>query len=515
MKKLLYLLFTIISVLDIQSAFSQKKHEAINEDTSQVNKHKGFSVSGYIQTQYQFADSMGAPARFNGGDFARFSQNRFTIRRGRLKIMHTSTFSEAAFAFDINERGLQVKDVYLTLKEPWINTFSLTSGIFYVPFGYELGYSSALRESPERSRMVQTLFPMERDLGVMLTINPPEKYRVHFLKVQAGIFNGNSINQETDVFKDYCARVQISNPFPSKLVDYSIGGSYYNGGLNYVYNNDGKPLDHRYVFSMKTLDNGNLKGFDLDSSMSFKDTAAFHEGKIGGTRINRIYYGADAQISFNFPFGKTTLRGEYITGTQASPIYTLGAGIKYQSFYNWNSSSYTGYMMGVSWPIYDSPQPVNPAAVLPTAKLYDVFIRKFRGVGFYLVQDIWKTGLQVIFKYDFYDPNTKVKGKEVDFNIYQRDSTGNLIHDTEGNLVADPNTATFLSPADVKFTTYGFGINYNYKNFMVMVYYDLVKNEITNLSPYQGDISKGQMPNPGFRKDQKDNILTIRLQYKF
>lgn len=507
---------TVLFVFLFNPLFSQKHKKNQSDTTSDKGFFiKGLSISGYVQAQYQYADSMGAPARFAGGDFPRFSQNRFSIRRGRLKIAHSTDYSEAAFSFDISERGFQVKDIYLKLKDPWIKTFSLSAGVFTVPFGFELGYSSALRESPERSRVVQTLFPMERDLGVMLSIHPPDDTPVHFLKIHGGIFNGNAINQETDVFKDYCARIQISNPFRSKFIDYSIGASYYNGGLNYVYDVDGKAIDHRYIFTMQSLDNGYSKGFNLDSAMSYADTAAFYEGKIGGTRTDRIYYGFDAQVSLNFPFGKTTLRGEYIFGTQSSPIYSLAAGIKYQSFYNWNSSSYTGYTMGVSWPIYDSPQPVNPAVVMPTNKIYDVFIRNFQGLYVYFVQDIWKTGLQVVVKYDFYDPNTKVQGKEVDFNIYQRDSTGTIITDAEGNPVVDANTATFLSPADIKYTTWGFGLNYNYKNLRVMVYYDLVDNEITNIAPYQGDVSKGLMPNPGFKINQKDNILTVRLQYRF
>ena len=510
------LIIIILPVLLITFNLSAQKSTRKDTDTSNASGFlRGFSVSGYIQTQFQHTDSMGAPARFAGGDFPRFSQNRFSVRRGRLRIQHQSNFSEAVFAFDVSDRGFQVKDVFLTLKDPWLRTFSLTSGVFCVPFGFETGYSSAMRESPERSRVVQTLFPMERDLGIMIGINPPQDNPVHFLSFQAGIFNGNAINQETDVFKDYCFRLRISNPVKSAFVDYSIGASYYNGGLNYIYDVDGKAIDHRYIFTMTSLDGGQRKGFGVDSSFSYRDTADFYAGKSGGTRTPRIYYGTDAQLSFNFPFGKTTLRAEYIFGTQSSPIYTLAAGIKYQSFYTWNSSSYTGYGMGVSWPIYDSPQPVNPAMTVPASKIYDVFIRNFRGLYFYFVQDIWKTGVQLVFKYDFYDPNTEIEGKDIDFNIYLRDSTGAVVVDPEGRPVADPNQATFLSPADIKYTTYGFGINYNYKNFRAMVYFDLVRNEITNIAPYQGDISKGLMPNPGFRTDQKDNILTIRLQYKF
>ena len=81
-------------------------------------------------------------------------------------------------------------------------------------------------------------------------------------------------------------------------------------------------------------------------------------------------------------------------------------------------------------------------------------------------------------KYDWYDPNSEVKGKE--------------INDAPSNLTS----------ADIRYSTWGFGYNfYMNPNMKFMLYYDLVKNESTLL--------------PGFLSDVSDNVLTCRLQFRF
>jgi phosphate-selective porin len=78
-----------------------------------------------------------------------------------------------------------------------------------------------------------------------------------------------------------------------------------------------------------------------------------------------------------------------------------------------------------------------------------------------------------------YDPNVKIKGKEVG-------KTGT----NTGNI------------ADIRFDTYGVGLNYLLdKNIRLMCYYDYVINESTSVAGYTSDI--------------KDNVITTRVQFKF
>jgi len=83
----------------------------------------------------------------------------------------------------------------------------------------------------------------------------------------------------------------------------------------------------------------------------------------------------------------------------------------------------------------------------------------------------------VVLKYDWYDPNKKVKGKEI-------------------------GAANGMTPADIRYNTLGMGfVHYFNANMKVMLYYDLVKNESTSLK--------------GYEEDLPDNVFTCRLQYRF
>ncbi len=70
---------------------------------------------------------------------------------------------------------MSIKDAYLRFSAPWLkNAVALKGGVYDRPFGFEISYSSSSRESPERSRIFQVLFPGERDLGFGLELQGPE-----------------------------------------------------------------------------------------------------------------------------------------------------------------------------------------------------------------------------------------------------------------------------------------------------------------------------------------------------
>src|SRR5690348_14423226 len=50
-----------------------------------ANRFANLHVSGYMQPQFQVAQSTGAPS-YAGGNFSEFSNNRFMLRRARLKF---------------------------------------------------------------------------------------------------------------------------------------------------------------------------------------------------------------------------------------------------------------------------------------------------------------------------------------------------------------------------------------------------------------------------------------------
>lgn len=406
--------FTLLSFIPLmaqeETAESDTLYTIIDQVRTDLNDLKKLKISGYVQAQYQYADSIGAKS-FAGGNFPALSDNRFALRRGRLKFAYTGTFSQVVVQFDVSESGLSTKDAYFMVTEPWLNSLSLTAGIFNRPFGYEIEYSSTMRESPERSRMIQILFPQERDLGAKLTLQAPKTSRWNFIKLDLALVNGNGINADFDKQKDFIGHLSLSRANRSETIKYGLGASYYSGTVFAGGASANEPVNV-YTF--------NANKFELQT-------------KEYGSRLKREYIGFDGQFTVENPLGMTTLRGEYIFGTQ---------------------------------PAKEGSDP-NASTSIKTnvAPNYDTYVRNFSGFYVYFVQNILHTRHSFVAKYDTYDPNTKISGT-------------NLTSAGESNL----------SVADIKFNTLGLGWIYRYdNNLKFIVYYDMVNNESTQIAPYTKD----------------------------
>jgi len=395
------------------------------------NKYQSLSFTGYLQVQYQIADSSGFEC-YNGGNFAPQSDNRFMIRRGRFRIDYDRTTSEGfhkynfALQFDGTEKGVNIRDMFGRIYENKWNYFVATVGVFNRPFSYELNYSSSLRESPERGRMSQILMKTERDIGAMISFEPQDKKeKIYPLKIDAGFFNGQGLSGvgEFDSFKDFITRISIRRTEVSKNFYLSGGVSYLNGG----WRNGSK-----YFYSTEQNNNGDY--------VFSADTSANNIGK----KSPRIYYGADIQFTSENMLGKTELRLEYMTGTQSATYATSAT---------------------------PGTPPLNK-----TLNPDSTFIRKFNGAYFYLLHTFLKKH-QVFIKYDWYDPNIRVKGREL-------------------------TAANSFGPADVRYNTFGAGyIYYMNENLKFVFYYDHPLNEKTSIK--------------GLTNDLSDDTFTIRAQYRF
>ena len=82
---------------------------------------KKLKISGYVQAQYQIADSAGIKS-YAGGDFPAFDDKRFMVRRGRLKATWTNSHSQFVFQVDATEAGtVTLKDAYFKYTDPFNN----------------------------------------------------------------------------------------------------------------------------------------------------------------------------------------------------------------------------------------------------------------------------------------------------------------------------------------------------------------------------------------------------------
>src|SRR5690606_21039295 len=76
---------------------------------SALNTLSKFKLSGYVQAQFQLADSVGISS-FEGGNFPAETDKRFMVRRGRLKLQHNGNISLMVIQLDATERGVGIKD---------------------------------------------------------------------------------------------------------------------------------------------------------------------------------------------------------------------------------------------------------------------------------------------------------------------------------------------------------------------------------------------------------------------
>ncbi|MEP7106600.1 MAG: porin [Ferruginibacter sp.] len=320
-------------------------------------------IGGYIQPQFQAATSKGAKS-YEGGDFVPNVNNRFTLRRGRIRFDYVH-FSEkrgpsvqVVFQFDGTERGVFIRDFWGRIFENKYELFSLSAGMFARPFGFETNLSSGDRESPERGRMNQLLMKTERDLGMMVSFEPRKKdHPLRHLKIDAGLFNGQGLAATTDFdsHKDFITRVGLKTLNISNGITLSVASSYLDGGFL---------QNTKYLFTTKTAVNG--KFFIIDSSSKNK-----------GAIAPRKYYGMDMQLKIKKREGYAEFRAEVIAGKQTSTL----------------QSSET------------------PAALLTGNEGY--YTRNFNGAYFYFLYNIFNTHHLLVAKYDWYDPNSAVNTNDI------------------------------------------------------------------------------------------------------
>lgn len=373
MKKKAIILFLMYLLLWSGSAYAQRFLMDMVDTTNQVGKgllsiyekYNRVRISGYIQPQFQLTTTEGAET-FDGGNFALYSDSRFMLRRGRLRVDYTHLTKNGdpstyfVFQFDGTERGFFTRDFFGRFYENKFKLLSVTTGLFARPFGYEVNLSSATRESPERGRMSQILMKTERDIGVMLTLNDRRKNsRFGKIKVDIGLFNGQGLSGPTDFDgqKDLIARISLlpTKMKGSKGPTLTAGVSGYLGGMT----------SQSQVLYRATQVAGKY--------IMQRDSSLRNQHKLAP----RNYAGADMQLIIPNQRGATEFRAEYMFGTQTATLLTS-----------------------------ESPG-VYPVT---NGKNDPLYIRRFDGAYFYFLQHLGSEKHQLVVKYDWYDPNKKVAG---------------------------------------------------------------------------------------------------------
>ena len=434
-----FICLLISGMLKAQDLSEQEEFNSkISALENSVRLLQKFKVSGYIQAQYQYAQTDADGTNFkltqrrNAYETTELKDfGRFGLRRGRFKLTYEDGIASGVVQIEVTEKGISTdrnvvmfKDIYLQIKDPWFGTSNVKAGIFDRTFGHEIAYSSSRRESPERSRIFQSLFPDERDLGVALTLQPAASSPLKIFKLEAGLFAGNGIKPQFTNHMDFIGHLTATKQIGYNTV-VSGGISAYLGGTL---------QQHTQVFVMK------------NKEWVMKSDTPDNIGKYA----KRQYIGFDFQFNTMTSAGFTNLRAEYIFGEHPGE-----AGGAYP--FNFNS-------LPPSTPIY---------------------MRKINGGYALLTQDLGRSPFTIVVKYDWYNKNK----------------------DLSGNDIQNSNELTM--------SNIGFGMYWRINPALrLTAYYDVVKNETTNQLTDTKD-ENGKITAYGWDKDRKDNVFTLRLQYRF
>lgn len=325
-----------------------------------LDRFNHIRISGYMQPQFQVASAAGATG-FSGGNFAPGSNNRFMLRRGRLRFDYARLDEKQrnqlqfVFQFDGTERGVNIRDFWGRYWENKLEWISITTGMFARPFGYEINLSSGDREAPERGRMSQILMKTERDLGFMVSLEKRRKTPGWtFFRIDLGIFNGQGLTgpAEFDRYKDLIGQLVIKPIAVSSRLRLSGGVSFLQGNIL---------QDTGFHYRMQ---HSSLPVFVKDSLRV----------QAGGP-LPRRYQGINVQTSYKTGWGPSELRAEIWQGTQTATAMS-------------------------------SETPGSLPLLTGNVKI-PLYVRNFRGGFLTIIQPILHTKNQLILKYDWYDPNTR------------------------------------------------------------------------------------------------------------
>ena len=376
--------------------------------------------------------------------------NYFSLRRVRVKFTYEAADGvKFVVCPDFGAGTYTLKDAYVVLNDHWTKAFSLWMGKFNRP-NYEVEYSSSQREVAERSAVIRALYPGERAIGAKLEYNPVNVP----LHVQLALLNGSdgiTINNASGTNLNSTENKDFDN-YKDIMVR-----AYYNlslgnfGGLDFG--------AHGYFGSFKS---NALKTLSSDYS-TIKDVKL-------GDAVKRNWVGGEFQL-FADVLGGLSIKGEYIAGKNASIGYA---------------------------PIAAS----GTAAAVPGVANFQ---NNFSGYYLYFIKNLGKKN-QFALRYDYYDPNTDIKGKDVKVVKYTSPDATTLANRTSGK-------------SDLATSTLSLALHHYFDdNLRITLNYDIVKNEkvgseglltesYTNPDGTKGTLDYGKVIN--------QNLLTLRIQAKF
>jgi len=456
MKKFTLIVLLLVSVLihraQAQEATTAEKLSEVNDKvnglteriaTDEADLQKLTKIKISGYIQAQY-QNFESPATFST------SNNYFSLRRVRVKFTYEALDGiKFVLQPDFAPGALSLKDAYAVMNDRWTKSFSLWMGKFNRP-NYEVEYSSSQRELPERSAVIRALYPGERAIGAKLEFNPaslPLHVQLALLNGADGLTINNSagVNLNPNENKDYDNYKDIM-----VRATYNLSlGSF--GGLDFG--------AHGYFGSLKSNATSTLSSdYTTVTAIKFGDA------------VKRNWVGGEFQL-FADILGGMSLKGEYIAGKNASVGYSAVAA-------------------------------AGTAAAVPGVANFQ---NNFAGYYLYFIKNLGKKN-QFAFRYDYYDPNTDITGKDVAVTKFTPTDATVLKSKTSGK-------------SDLATTTFGLALHHYFDdNLRITLAYDIVKNEKVGTAGKVVDNytdAHGVAGTMDWSNAINQNVLTLRIQAKF
>jgi hypothetical protein len=297
-------------VIDVQQGKLNSLDERVLVNEADLFKLNKIKVSGYIQAQWE---KYGTDVEKSNG-----YNNSFYIRRARIKFTYEPADGiKFVLQPDLSTGNLALKDAYAVVNIPKMKNWTLWAGQMNRT-NYEVEYSSSQREVMERSRVIRSIYPGEREVGVKLEYTGttiPLKFQ---LMAMNGNFTGTQ-QKDVDSGKDLMGRLVYSIKLPGAGIGIDFGPNGYFG--------------RNLSKTNKYFKNSNGS---LDSLKS------------AWTNMDKKWIGGEIQI-FADILGGTALKAEYMSGINSTPSSVAANATRAQmlaspSLYN-NFSGYYLYFI--------------------------------------------------------------------------------------------------------------------------------------------------------------------------
>jgi hypothetical protein len=292
----------------------------------------GLVFSGYVQAQYEHSQISEDQLQQGG---VPLNQDRFLVRRARLRVDRAWTWASTALEIDGNTTrgpafGLRRAEASLLWRNPDRDAppyVRLTGGLSEIPFGFEMTESSRARFFMERSAGSLALFPGEPDVGVRLSGG------IGFFRYAVAALDGEPIDDrpgrvagDPNAAKDIVARVGIDTKAREDLR--VAGGVSFLTGKGF---HAGKDATKNGVVWRDLNENGSVDNGEI--------TAVPGTAATPSQNFSRWAFGADLQLALESSLGKTRLYGEIFVAQNADrsffvadPIAT-GSDVREVGFY--------------------------------------------------------------------------------------------------------------------------------------------------------------------------------------